>query len=310
MIFVKGRGRLGNKFFRNTYAYFLGLKWGIGNIKYENPEHFTPLFEFPPSKPIDLPQPNPGQYSFRGGIALLDDKLIDRVLSLPSNHQRKGTKVVISDQCFCQTTWFASYLLENFASHFQKQIEKNNKFKERYNNNNDFFIHYRLGDTEKLGFSNPLSYYEKSIEECLSSPLSSDKEENKNGKERKGYIATDSPNHPNIKHLAEKYKLTLITYNEYDTLLFGSTCKDIILSLGTYSWMLSLFAFYSENIYFMNPKCVKYWHGPIFEAFPSSLPSFHPSSHFSSHPSSHPSEPEDRREERKKYHCITLDLVR
>ena len=125
-----------------------------------------------------------------------------------------------------------------------------------------------------------------------------DLEQSKGKEGRKGYIATDSPNHENIKYLTEKYNLTLVTYNEHDTILFGSTCKDVILSLGTFSWMLGLFSFYCENIYYMNPRCVKYWHGPIFEAFQNTT--------FSS--SSLPLG-EDK-EKKEKYHCITLDTVR
>jgi len=43
----------------------------------------------------------------------------------------------------------------------KSNIIQKNKFKERYNNNNDLFIHIRLGDIEH--FSPGIDYYLKSI---------------------------------------------------------------------------------------------------------------------------------------------------
>lgn len=51
--------------------------------------------------------------------------------------------------------------------------------------------------------------------------------------------------------------------NEIDTIMFGSTCKNIILSNGTFSWMIGVFGYHS-TIYYPDPKLKECWHGDIF----------------------------------------------
>ena len=48
--------------------------------------------------------------------------------------------------------------------------------------------------------------------------------------------------------------IELLHYNEIDTIQFGSTCKNIILSHGSFSAMIGNLSFYS-NIYY--PKIDK-----------------------------------------------------
>jgi hypothetical protein len=61
--------------------------------------------------------------------------------------------------------------------------------------------------------------------------------------------------------LINKYKLKIIKDTEVKTIMFGSTCKNIILSNGTFSWLVGLLGFYS-NIYY--PQIKNKWHGDIF----------------------------------------------
>jgi hypothetical protein len=58
-----------------------------------------------------------------------------------------------------------------------------------------------------------------------------------------------------------KYNLKIIDYDEVNTVMFGSTCKYIVLSNGTFSWLIGFLAYYS-NIYY--PKIIHKWHGDIF----------------------------------------------
>ena len=64
-----------------------------------------------------------------------------------------------------------------------------------------------------------------------------------------GYIASDSINHDTCKKLIEKYNLKIIDYNEVETIMFGSTCKNIILTGGTFSYIIGLFGFFSKVYY-------------------------------------------------------------
>ena len=63
------------------------------------------------------------------------------------------------------------------------------------------------------------------------------------------------------KKLIEKYKMEIISKDSIETIQFATTCKTIILSSGTYSWMIGILSFFSTIYY---PKIKKIWHGNIF----------------------------------------------
>ena len=123
-----------------------------------------------------------------------------------------------------------------------------NPFKSRYNNNNDLYVHVRLGDGIHL--SPGLVYYINAI---------------KNVKYDKLYISTESPNHEYIETLLREFPgSSLVPYEEIKTIQFASTCKNIILSHGTFSAMIGYLAFFAENIYFPEFEKGKMWYGAIF----------------------------------------------
>lgn len=130
----------------------------------------------------------------------------------------------------------------------KSNIIQKNKFKERYNNNNDLFIHIRLADMEK---NNPgLDYYLKAIKEIKNYDNI--------------YITSDTITHYIIKKIIEEYpQINLINCNEIETIQFGSTCKNIILSPGTFSAIIGYLGFYS-NIYYPKIEKDKQWHGDLF----------------------------------------------
>jgi hypothetical protein len=117
-----------------------------------------------------------------------------------------------------------------------KSIISNNIFNNRYNNNNDIFIHIRLTDAERY---NPgLKYYINCIENI--------KDYNNL------YISSDDINHYIIKYIYYNYKnVSIINYDIIETLQFGSTCKNIILSHGSFSAVIGWLAFYS-NVYYLD----------------------------------------------------------
>jgi hypothetical protein len=81
------------------------------------------------------------------------------------------------------------------------------------------------------------------------------------GKFSTGYISSDSINHPICKRLIEKYGLRIYNSDEIDTILFASTCSKIVLSTGTFSWLIGFLAPFSTVYY---PKITHWWHGDIF----------------------------------------------
>jgi hypothetical protein len=129
----------------------------------------------------------------------------------------------------------------------RNNIIKKNIFRYRYKNNNDLFIHIRLGDIEHTQ-SSKYEYYDRVIS---------------NIKFNKGFISSDSIESETCKKLIIKYKLTVFSFDEVKTIMFGSTCNNIVLSGGTFSWLIGFLAFNSSNIYYPINQS-KAWYGNIF----------------------------------------------
>jgi formylmethanofuran dehydrogenase subunit B len=76
------------------------------------------------------------------------------------------------------------------------------------------------------------------------------------------YIATDDPGHEIIQKILNKYEnVSIVDYDIVDTIKFGSTCSNVILSHGTFSAIIGYLSFFSTVYY------CKYeygWHGDIF----------------------------------------------
>jgi len=109
-----------------------------------------------------------------------------------------------------------------------------NPFKERFNNNNDLFIHIRL--TDMTTYNPGINYYLHAISLIQFDKL---------------YIATDDVHHPIIATISNKYPETLIVnMDPVKTIQFGSTCKNLILSYGSFSAIIAYIAFNSNNIYY------------------------------------------------------------
>jgi hypothetical protein len=66
-----------------------------------------------------------------------------------------------------------------------------------------------------------------------------------------GYISSDSFDHEICQKLIEKYHLIPIYNDVVETIMFGNTCKYIILTSGTMSWFIGVFAWFSK-IYYPN----------------------------------------------------------
>jgi hypothetical protein len=143
-----------------------------------------------------------------------------------------------------------SMILYNY---FNEEKNKNNiinanKFRDRYNNNNDLFIHIRLGDITN-NFSVCPIYFEKIIESTLCDNI---------------FIASDSPTHDICVNLCSKYpNCSIVYYNEVESIHFGSTCKHVALSTGTFSCIIGYFSFFS-NVSYPEQDKNKMWHGDIF----------------------------------------------
>jgi hypothetical protein len=230
---LNSAGRFGNHFFRNIYASFIAKKNNLKfNYSYKN--YFDKLG-------IELYN----GINIYEKTLLINDKNFYQYLFDNNNDYN-----IQFEEMYAQTKDFSLYLF-NYCNeiNFKNNIINNNIFKDRYNNNDDVFIHIRIGDLcDRLDIFIGYEYYNKTLEKI---PF------------KTGYISSDSINHEICKKLIEKYNLIIINYDEIEIIMFGSTCKNIILSHGTYSWLIGILGYYS-NIFYLDPTEKTIWHGDIF----------------------------------------------
>jgi hypothetical protein len=225
-------GRLGNLFFINMILHFIASKYDL-KVKYKYYESFTKLG-------IGL---YIGTKTYESSSYLTEYNYMDLI-----NENTIFTNIIITNYI-----WFHNYEVSLLLRiHFndleiKKNIINKNIFKERYNNNNDIFIHIRMGDIEVMNMNNSYEYYSKL--------LSKYSYEN-------GYISSDNINSDLCVRLINEYNLKMTLYREEETIMFGSTCNTIILSGGTFSWMIGFFAYFSKNIIY--PINQNRWYGNIF----------------------------------------------
>jgi len=128
-----------------------------------------------------------------------------------------------------------SSILNNHLRNNMKNIINKNPYKERYKNNNDIFLHIRLDDAKKYNMG--IDYYLHCIKLLEYDNI---------------YIASDNFNDELIEKIKTLYpEVIFFNKNPIETIQFGSTCKNIILSHGTFSAVIGYLGFFS-NIYFMN----------------------------------------------------------
>jgi hypothetical protein len=153
-----------------------------------------------------------------------EDTQFDTLLENPVNYNLNLRHT------FVQGHAFALRLFNLFRTDaVRTSIMGANVFKERYGANNSVFVHVRLDDTES---HNPgYAYYEKALQAL--GPV-------------KGYVSSDSPDHLTVRMLMDTFGLEPFQKDEVDTLMFASTCRHLVLSGGTFSWMMGALAFSSS----------------------------------------------------------------
>jgi hypothetical protein len=147
---------------------------------------------------------------------------------------------------FFQTKDISNFLVKYLRlKDVQTKIMNANPYSNRYDNNNDIFIHVRLGDT--ISFNPGLRYYETAIPKIKTNI----------------YISSDSIHHEICQTLIKKYNAKVVQLNEVNTIQFGSTCKHVVLSHGSFSAVIGFLSFYS-NIYYPEYDMKKLWYGDMF----------------------------------------------
>ena len=212
MSFTIKTGRLGNQMIRNLAVSLIAEKFDL-KVDYVNKELMDRL---------GLPLFSGSTVHFHT-LKLTDDNYFMMYDQCHSN--------LDPNDCFFQTKEITNFLYTYLQNVKTSIIQKNN-FKQRYQKNNDLFIHVRLTDVAQY---NPgIQYYLNAIRSLSFDNL---------------YLATDDKNHPIIKEIAQLYPVQFIESDEIITMQFASTCKHIVLSHGSFSSMIGYLAFYSTVYY-------------------------------------------------------------
>ena len=226
----KDEGRLGNKIIRNIAINFIASKHNI-KVKYDSEQECDKL---------GLVLFN-GKRSFKKVVKLTESNYFSIYNADSIDHGVNGNKD------FFQTKEIINKIYTFLHTEpIKSNIIKNNPFKNRYNSNNDIFVHVRLTDASK--FNPGYDYYQNTINKITYENL---------------YISTDDKSHPIIaKLLSSNPNSNLIEYDEIETFQFASTNSNIILSNGSFSSIIGYLSFFS-NIYYPERKN-KIWHGDLF----------------------------------------------
>lgn len=228
---TENNGRLGNQIIRNLAVSLLAEKNNL-KVDYCNKDLINKLG-------IKLFS---GNKSYKSIQHLTDDNYFTIYNSDKLNYNLNP------NDNFFQTKEITNFLYTYLHTEKVKSsIIENNPFNDRYNNNNDLFIHIRLTDVAHL---NPgIKYYINAIKKIHFDNL---------------YISTDDKNNNIIIDLLQLYPyVQLINYDEIDTFQFASTCKHIILSHGSFSAVIGYLSFFS-NIYYPEYELNKIWYGDMF----------------------------------------------
>jgi hypothetical protein len=224
-------GRLGNQIIRNMAVSIIAKKHNLF-VDYAN-------YNLIDNLGIKL---FIGEYKYNNTIDLTDENYFYTLNQATLNNN------INPNNSYFQTKYITNVLYKYIKCDDIKQsIINKNPFKERYNINNDLFIHIRLTDASCW---NPgLEYYLKAILHINFDKI---------------YISSDDINHIIIKEIKSKYPSTiLLTYDEINTIQYGSTCKHIILSHGSFSAVIGYLAFFSD-IYYPTYEKDKIWYGDMF----------------------------------------------
>ena len=246
-------GRLCNQVIRNLAVSIMAEKFNL-TVNYSSLDRITSL---------GIPLFN-GEKSYESTMTLADENYFSTYNSesLESNVDPNNS-------------YFQSYDMAVFIyKHLHKEdvkasIMNANPFANRYNANNDIFIHIRLDDVER--FNPGLNYYLHAIRDVVGETTEMDgtmddergvSDETDNGS-RKIYISSDGPHHSIVQDILAKYSnAELLNYNEVQTIQFGSTCKHVILSHGSFSAVIAYLSFFS-NVMYPEYEPGKIWYGDL-----------------------------------------------
>lgn len=216
MSYTNNNGRLGNQITRNLATSIIAKKFNL-YVEYSDNENMEKLG-------LNL---YVGNNKYKNTIKLTDNNYFDilKLNKLESN--------IDPNFDYFQTKKITNYIHIHLKNNRRIIIDRN-PFKNLYNKNNDCFVHIRLAGVEK--FNPGFKYYDDIISKINPNKI---------------YIASDKRKHDICKKLKDKYKPKVIIMDKdlLKIIQFGSTCKYVILSYGSFSAFIGYISFFSKVYY-------------------------------------------------------------
>jgi len=234
---VTVNGRFANAFINNMCGHFIAKKYDI-KFHYLEEKSMELLG-------IELFTEGVNSFADCPTVVLQDPSFFDYVKPEIVTQDIKHN-FIFGKYTYCQTREHMEYIRDYFYNNnlFETSVIPKNPYKERYQKNNDVYIHIRLGDV--VGLNPGYKYYDNLLSKISFT---------------NGYISSDTITHPICEELILNYGLEPIDEDLVKTIQYASTCKHIILSNGTLSWLIGFFGIYSTVYY---PKLIEQWHGDIY----------------------------------------------
>ena len=177
-------------------------------------------------------------------VSLTDDNYMEVFNTAPF--------VNLHPEHFFQTREISQMIYDRLRSEsVRTSVMMSNPFRSRYGANQDCFVHVRLGDIADTEFNLGLAYYLKAIREVgmFTGRL---------------YVASDSPDHEIVQAILDAYpgRSERVLLDEVATIQFGSTCRHVVLSHGSFSAVIGWLSFFSDVWYPAYEE--RMWHGDMF----------------------------------------------
>lgn len=173
-------------------------------------------------------------------------------------------EIIINDNNFMKiyedpSLSYCNIILEGFFQQLEiiSEFIKQNEYITDQSPKEKTFVHIRLGDFVKNKMALDYQYYEAALSKVNTESL---------------VVSTDDENHDVIKKILDKYNATLIQESPENTILYGASCKNKVLSLGTFSWWIGFLGTILHNNFVETTICPNInnhvcWHGKIFPMF-------------------------------------------
>jgi len=193
---TNANGQLADQIIRNLVVSAIAAKQNLF-VEYSNFDAITSL-----GIPLFVGE------KINEGFTVLDETNFFAMLNLPMGILKVNVDAMSAK---FQTREISQYLCV-YVQTFKTKIMEKNEYKDRYQNNNDCFVRIEEKAEE-------LAFYKNSIKNCDNI-----------------FISSDEPNHEMVKKLLAEYPhASLFEASESSTIQFGSTCKYVVLSRGSFS---------------------------------------------------------------------------